>query len=165
MFDEIGDGVFRRRYPFLDLNVGAVIGEDGVLIVDTRGSHDEADELAAELATLTDLPVRWVVNTHWHWDHTFGNSRFPGAEIWGHEQCRDVLTTRADEMKAAAKGWVPSERQHLIDEVVITPPQRTFGTEASIRIGRDVDLGYQGLGHTDADIVNHEAGKYHRPNP
>lgn len=153
MFDELGEGVFRRRYESLDLNVGIVMGEDGVLVVDTRASHAQADELKVELATLTDLPVRWVVNTHWHWDHTFGNSRFANAEIWGHARCREVLTTRGTEMREAAKRWVPAELHHLVDEVVISPPDRVFASEASVEVGRRVELSYHGLGHTDSDIV------------
>lgn len=82
MFDELGEGVFRRRYEALDLNIGVVIGEDGVLVVDTRASHSQADQFKKELSSLTDLPVRWVINTHWHWDHTFGNSRFPDVDLW-----------------------------------------------------------------------------------
>lgn len=153
MFDELGDGVFRRRYESLDLNVGVVVGEDGVLIVDSRSHQVEADELNAELKTLTPLPVRWIVNTHFHWDHTFGNSRFAGAEIWGHERCREVLTTRGDEMKESAKRWLPEDLHHLIDEVMIKPPNRVFSSQASIEVGRRVEMSYHGLGHTDSDIV------------
>lgn len=153
MFDELGDGVFRRRYQSLDLNVGVVVGEDGVLIVDTRASHAQADQLKKELEALTTLPVRWVVNTHWHWDHTFGNSRFTGAEIWGHERCREVMATRGEEMKSAAKTWLPAELHGLIDEVVITPPDKTLSADASVFIGRAVELSYHGLGHTDSDII------------
>ena len=83
MFDELAEGVYARRYESLDLNVGVVVSGDGVLVVDTRASHIEADELRNDLRSLTPLPVRWVVDTHWHWDHTFGNARFPEAEIWG----------------------------------------------------------------------------------
>jgi glyoxylase-like metal-dependent hydrolase (beta-lactamase superfamily II) len=83
VFDQLADGVFRRRYASLDLNIGVVIGDEGVLIVDTRASHVEADELRSDLRALTAKPVLWVIDTHWHWDHTFGNARFPGAEIWG----------------------------------------------------------------------------------
>ena len=39
MFDELGEGIFRRRYESLDLNIGVVIGEDAVLLVDSRASH------------------------------------------------------------------------------------------------------------------------------
>ena len=66
-WQELGDGVFRRRYDVLDLNVGVVIGGEGVLVIDTRASPRQARETIAELTELTDLPIRWVLNTHWHW--------------------------------------------------------------------------------------------------
>ncbi|MGD2044054.1 MAG: MBL fold metallo-hydrolase [Acidimicrobiia bacterium] len=153
MFDELGDGVFRRRYESLDLNVGVVIGDDGVLLVDTRASHRQARELAEELRSITDLPVRWVVNTHWHWDHTFGNAVFRDAEIWGHELCAVALSTRGEEMKAGAREWLPEDAHPEVDEVEIVPPAKTFSDRASLQIGREVRLSYHGFGHTDADIV------------
>lgn len=153
MFDQLADGVFRRRYESLDLNVGVVLGEGGALIIDTRASHVEADELLDELGTLTSLPVRWVIDTHWHWDHTFGNARFPAAEIWGHERCRDVMLDRADSMKEDAASWLP-DRLAEFAEVVITPPTRVFDTLARIDLGPiAAELSYHGRGHTDADIV------------
>jgi glyoxylase-like metal-dependent hydrolase (beta-lactamase superfamily II) len=153
MFDELGDGVYRRRYESLDLNIGVVVGVDGVLIVDTRASHRQADELREELRRLTDLPVRWVINTHWHWDHCFGNARFDAAEVWGHELCQITLEVRGEEMKAAAKQWLPPETHQLIDEVVIKAPNKTFSERASLDIGRTIEMSYHGLAHTDADIV------------
>ena len=153
MFDELADGVFRRRYESLDLNVGVVLGEEGALIVDTRASHVEADELLDELGTLTSLPVRWVVDTHWHWDHTFGNARFPAAEIWGHERCRKVMLDRGDSMKKDAAAWLPGRLAEFA-EVVITPPTRIFDTVDRIDLGPiSAELSYHGRGHTDADIV------------
>lgn len=153
MFEEVGEGVFRRRYESLALNIGVVIGDDGVLIIDTRASHREADRLREELVRLTALPVRWAINTHWHWDHSFGNARFREAEIWGHDLCREALAKRGAEMKAGAKEWLPEQEHPIIDEVEIVPPTRTFSNRASLRIGRVVDMSYHGLGHTDADIV------------
>jgi glyoxylase-like metal-dependent hydrolase (beta-lactamase superfamily II) len=153
VFDEIGDGVFRRRFESLDLNVGVVMGSDGVLLVDTRESPRRARELVDELITITDLPVRWVVNTHWHWDHTFGNSLFDGAEIWGHELCAAALSSRGEQMRQAVKEWMPDSAHAEIDEVDIVPPARTFSDEVSLRIGREVRLTYHGFAHTDADIV------------
>ena len=152
VFDELGDGVFRRRYDSLDLNVGVVIGDDGVLIVDTRSTLREARELREELRGLTSLPVRWVVNTHWHFDHTFGNAVFGDAEIWGHELCQIALEEHGEEMKSWAKGWLP-EVHADVDEVVIAPPTKTFADRASLQIGRRIDMTYHGFGHTDNDIV------------
>ena len=153
MFDELADGVFRRRYESLDLNVGVAVTGDGVLVVDTRASHVEADELRNDLRSLTPLPVRWVVDTHWHWDHSFGNARFPEAELWGHELCRSALLERGESMKADAAAWLPEQKAEF-DAVVITPPTKVFTDVASIDLGaKHVELSYHGLGHTDADIV------------
>lgn len=153
MFDELAEGVFRRRYESLDLNVGVVIGDTGVLIVDTRASHRQAMELADELRALTPLPVRWVINTHWHWDHTFGNAVFQAAEIWGHELTEIALSDRGEAMKDGAKSWLDEDMHPEIDEVAVVPPTRVFSDRASIDIGREVSLTYHGFGHTDSDIV------------
>jgi glyoxylase-like metal-dependent hydrolase (beta-lactamase superfamily II) len=153
MFDELADRVFRRRYESLDLNVGVVIAEDGVLVIDTRASHAEADQLLADLATLTKEPVRWVIDTHWHWDHTFGNARFPGAEIWGHQLCRKAMVERGESMKEDAVAWLP-DRLAEISEVVITPPTKVIDATTELDLGGTVvTMSYHGLGHTDADIV------------
>ena len=132
MFDQLGEGVYRRRYESLDLNVGVVMGDDGLLIVDTRASHRQADELRDELRALSPNPVRWVINTHWHWDHTFGNAVFGTADIWGHQNCLVALRDRGDEMKTSAKTWIPQEYHPVIDEVEITPPKSTFAERASL---------------------------------
>lgn len=153
MFEEIAEGVFRRRYESLDLNVGAVVGDDGVLIVDTRQSPRLAREILEELSRVSSLPVRWVVNTHWHWDHVFGNDVFPGAEIWGHELCLTALAEHGEEMKKSVVDWVGEEHAKEIEAVEIVPPTHTFSEEASLQIGREVRLTYHGLAHTDADIV------------
>lgn len=137
MFEELANGVFRRRYESLDLNVGVVLGEQGILVIDTRASHVEAEELREELRTITTLPVRWVVDTHWHWDHTFGNARFPEAEIWGHELCRKTMVELGDSMKEDAAAWLPDRLEELA-EVVITPPTSVFESSAGIDLGRVV---------------------------
>lgn len=153
MFDEIGAGVFRRRFESLDLNVGVVVGTDGVLIVDTRASERQARELLEELRRLTPKAVRWVVNSHWHWDHVLGNSVFDDAEIIGHEVCREVLIERAEETKEAAIRWMPSEDHDDIYRTVVVPPSKVFGERLSMDIGRHVELEHHGRGHTDADII------------
>ena len=62
-WQEVGDRVYRRRYASLDLNVGVVVGDDQVLVVDTRSHAAEAARLLADLRALTRLPCRSVVNT------------------------------------------------------------------------------------------------------
>ncbi len=153
---EVGDRVFRRRYESLDLNVGLVITEDSLVVIDSRANHRQADELRADLAHLTHLPVSTLINTHFHWDHTFGNARFPEATIIGHERTRAALASRGERMKRDLIGsdWVPPEARPLFEEVVITPPEETFSAEMGITVGgRHLELRHLGRGHTDSDIV------------
>jgi glyoxylase-like metal-dependent hydrolase (beta-lactamase superfamily II) len=153
VFDELADGVFRRRYESLDINIGVVVSDDGILIIDTRCTHAEADELRDELLKLSPLQVRWVVDTHWHWDHTFGNSRFPEAEIWGHDRCRTEMMERGESMKVDAAEWLPNHRGEF-QAVVITPPTEVFTETARIDMGSEiVSMSFHGLAHTNADIV------------
>ena len=156
MFEELSEGVFRRLYPFLRLNIGVVLGEDGVLLIDTRESHEAAEELARELCALTSKPVRWIVNTHWHWDHVFGNAVFPHATIWGHRLCRRALRDNPDQHRNDARKWMPDERFGEIERVEIVPPHETFEALTSIDIGgKKVEAAYHGRGHTDGDILIH----------
>jgi glyoxylase-like metal-dependent hydrolase (beta-lactamase superfamily II) len=156
VWTEVGDRVFARRYAFYDQNIGAILGDDGVLIIDTRVSHRQADEILADLKSLTPLPVRAVVNTHGHNDHAFGNHRFRPAPIWGHERCaRMVRETGQDQLAGVAEA-IPAISDELA-EVVLDPPDRTFGDEgATVDFdagGRAVHLRYLGRGHTDNDVV------------
>ncbi len=79
----------------------AVIGDDGVLVFDSNQLPSLARKMLAEIRRLTDKPVRYVVNSHWHWDHTMGNQvyrdAFPQVEIIAHAETRregDIETPR-----------------------------------------------------------------------
>jgi len=76
-------------------NAGFVVGTDSVLVVDTFESAAAAEELVFEIRKITPLPVRWVVNTHYHLDHVAGNGVFQkgGAVIVAHENVRAWLRT------------------------------------------------------------------------
>jgi glyoxylase-like metal-dependent hydrolase (beta-lactamase superfamily II) len=149
---EVADRVFVRRYEFLDQSIGAVIGEAGVVVIDTRSTGSQADELVRDLRFLTDAPVS-VVNTHHHWDHAFGNERFSAGPIWGHDRCAAALRDGGEEMRVRVIEQLPE----LADELAalrIVPPDRTFDETASLDLGdRVVELRYLGHGHTDNDIV------------
>jgi glyoxylase-like metal-dependent hydrolase (beta-lactamase superfamily II) len=154
-FDELGDGIFRRRYESLDLNIGVIIGAEAVLLIDSRASHLQADVLRKELRTLTSLPVGWVVNTHFHWDHTWGNARFLGAELWGHDKCREEMINNGEMARQQVLDWIPDEHRAVVEAVEITPPTNTFADNVSIDIGRHIELKCYGRGHTNSDIVVH----------
>lgn len=155
VWSEVGDRVFVRRYAFFDQNIVAILGDDGVLVVDTRSTHVQADEILADLATLTPHPVRAVVNTHGHFDHAFGNARFRPAPIWGHERASAMVRETGERKRVEIAANIPSIAADLA-QVELDPPDRTFTTEATVPFdagGRLVELRHLGRGHTDNDIV------------
>jgi glyoxylase-like metal-dependent hydrolase (beta-lactamase superfamily II) len=150
---ELGDRVFVRRYEFYDQNIGVVLGDGEVLVIDTRSTHVQARELQADLRMLTADPVTIVVDTHGHFDHAFGNHVFRPATIWGQAGCPPFMERTGEERRERIKRQEPSLAADL-DEVVIDPPDRVFEETARIEVGnRPVDLRYLGRGHTDHDIV------------
>jgi glyoxylase-like metal-dependent hydrolase (beta-lactamase superfamily II) len=150
---EVGDRVFVRRYAFFDQSIGAVVGQAGVVVIDTRTTHAQADELRKDLRLLTDAPLAAVVNTHHHYDHTFGNARFAEVPIWGHEACAATLSQRGEAMRQRVMASLPELAEELA-EVAITPPDHTFGQSATVELGdRSVELRHLGRGHTDNDLV------------
>ena len=156
VWTEVGDRVFVRRYQFYDQNIVAVRGDDGFLVVDTRSSHRQADEVLSDLRELGSEPVRAVVNTHGHHDHAFGNHRFRPAPIWGHARCARMVRETGQAQRARVAAAVPALAEEIA-EVVLDPPDRTFDGDATIvdfdAGGRPIELRYLGRGHTDNDIV------------
>ena len=153
-WDELADGVYRRRYESLDLNIGVVLGGGGAAVVDTRASHVEARQLLDDVSALTDLPIRWAINTYWHWDHTFGNTLFPAVPIHAHTRAYARLAADGEAAKSGAVGWIGEDRMAEIDEVQITLPNVIFDERLTIDLGgRSIILRYLGRGHTDNDIV------------
>lgn len=150
---ELGDDVFALRYPFYDQQIGVVVGDGGVLVIDTRSSHAQAEEVRRDLRLLTNKPVTVVVNTHGHYDHCFGNRVFRPSPIWGHVRCREMIERTGEYQREELVANVPQ----LGDDfraVEIDPPDCTFDNTATVDVGgREVELRYLGRGHTDNDIV------------
>jgi len=155
-WDELCDGVFRRRYAELDQNIGLVVGTDQLLVIDSRSHPHHGRILREHIGEVSTLPVRWLVNTHWHWDHCFGNSVFPEAVIVGHRLCRSGLIENGPVQleRLQRADWFPDDERPHLSEVSIVPPTLTFDEHTPLWVNdRPISLRYYGLGHTDADIV------------
>jgi glyoxylase-like metal-dependent hydrolase (beta-lactamase superfamily II) len=130
--EQVADRVWVVRHEYLDVNVGIVGGERGLLVVDTLWSEQAARSLASSLPG----PVVAVVNTHDHWDHVLGNAAF-AAPIHSHEEAAAQLA--AMEPRNESRVVVPTE---------------TFSSVAAIDLGdRFVELLHPGRGHTAGDVV------------
>lgn len=152
-WQEVGDRVFAWRYEFFNQQIGVVLGGRDVMVIDTRSTPAQAREIVHDLRELTRDPVTLVVDTHWHFDHAFGNSVFRPASVWGHVRTVDRLRTRGLAALEEVAAEIPSIASD-IRETLIDPPDRTFDERATVEVGdRLVELTYLGRGHTDTDIV------------
>lgn len=157
-FTEVADRVWVARYPWVDVNITAIAGAAGLLVVDTHGSEVAGRQVIADLRRLGAGEVTAVVNTHWHWDHTFGNAAFraqwAGVPIHAQASAARWLSEHAETAKLdlAAEEGLERSREVQASEIVL--PDRTFETSATIDLGdRTVELIHPGRGHTDGDLV------------
>ncbi|WP_433472691.1 MBL fold metallo-hydrolase [Spirillospora sp. CA-142024] len=89
---EVSDGIFAYLQPdgtWWINNTGFLVGARGVTSVDSCSTERRTRAYAESIRSVTDRPVRTLVNTHHHGDHTFGNYLFPGATVVGHEGTRE----------------------------------------------------------------------------
>ncbi len=94
-FEKVADGVYYATSTgamVTGSNIPVIVNDSDVLIVDTGNSPAAARALAEDVKAITSNPIRYVVNTHFHYDHTDGNQVFAGsADIIGHEYVRDAI--------------------------------------------------------------------------
>ncbi len=132
---QIADGVYLyRTAPYgdigLDGNSVAIISNDGVLVFDTNGTPSAAAMVLDDIKTLTSQPVRYVVNSHWHWDHWYGTEvytrAFPDVKVIAHERTRAIMAGPAIEfnrpgLDAQLPGYLKQLEQRIAKAEAATP--------------------------------------------
>jgi cyclase len=126
---KVADGVYlftTTGYGDVGLNgnVTAIITDEGVVVFDSAGTPPVAENIIAEIKQLTDKPVRYVVNSHWHWDHWGGNQAFktayPAVRIIAQAKTRDLMRVDSiewnkDYIGKAIPGHIQELEQVLAD--------------------------------------------------
>ena len=160
-FTEIADRVWVARYEWFDVNVTVVGGADGLLVVDTHASGLAARTVVDDVRRLGAGEVRAVVNTHEHFDHTFGNAAFRAAygavPIHAHETAaeRTVAAGRTDQgaVRRGGEPRRPAPRGGPGDRDRAARTRRSPPRVVLDLGDRLVELVHPGRGHTAGDLV------------
>jgi cyclase len=115
---------------YVKVTAGAIFTSQGVIIIDTLPFPQETSEILDLVRRKSKKGVPYVINTHSHFDHVYGNYLFNGAEVIAHELCRQTLQKRGEEELNEAKEHIPE-----LAEVQLRLPSITFTKELTLRLG------------------------------
>ena len=142
--EKLADGVYMLTGS--GGNIGVCAGEDGVLMIDSQYAP-LTEKIRAAVDAISDQPIRFLINTHWHSDHTGGNENLAkkGAVIFAHENVRKRMSTNqsifGNDVPASSKAALP---------VVTFDQGMTFYLN-----GNEIELLHIPHAHTDGDVLVH----------
>jgi glyoxylase-like metal-dependent hydrolase (beta-lactamase superfamily II) len=143
--ERVADNVyFFQSRVYAEVNAGVIAGPDMAVVVDTLPFPEETVIIRDFIEQELQLPVRYVINTHYHADHTWGNYLFPGAKIIGHSLCQQLLVEKGIPAMERAQESNPSLRP-----IKIVTPHITFDQgEIMINVGKKTLKIFPLPGHT-----------------
>ena len=165
---QVAEGVFVFMTPpygdvGLDGNSVAILSKDGVLVFDTNGTPAAAEAVLAQIRTLTDKPVKYVVNSHWHWDHWYGTEvyrrAFPDVRVIAHEKTREMMMGSAlafnqPGLDQDLPGYLDDLAKRVVSGEAATPPPANLPRlKSALSMGRFFLDQKRSVQHTFADTT------------
>ena len=140
-------------FEFTSSNAVVLVTDEGVLVIDSRQHPRDGQDLIDRIRKVTDKPIKWLINSHFHGDHHFGNSAFKsiGATIVAQKDTARIMQ-QVQPKEMARRGNFFKSRGYDPAEVKLVMPDVTFDSEMVIRLGgREVRLAYLGPGQQLGD--------------
>src|SRR4030088_2691375 len=140
-------------FEYSGSNVVVLTTNDGVLVIDTRQHPRDGEDLLARIRKITDKPIKWVINSHFHGDHHFGNPPFKtaGATFIAQSETARIMA-QVQPKELARRGNFFKSRGFDPAEVKLVLPDVTFDSEMTIQLGgREIRLAYLGPGQQAGD--------------
>lgn len=129
---------------YAQVTAGVVTGPQWAVVIDTLALPEETLAMRAFIEEEINVPVRYVINTHYHADHCWGNCFFPGATMIAHSLCRKAMNEKGTASLEAARHQNP-----VFKQVKLMPPQFTFSQgEISLRVGKKNLILFSTPGHS-----------------
>ena len=131
--ERVSDNVYWfQSEVYAQVTAGAITGPQWAVVIDTLALPDEAVEMRSYIEETLGVPVRYVINTHYHADHAWGNCFFPGATVISHAISRDIMLEKGNASLEAVKKQNP-----LFKQVKLVEPHMTFSEGSfTMRIGK-----------------------------
>ncbi|GAW49949.1 MULTISPECIES: MBL fold metallo-hydrolase [unclassified Nocardioides] len=157
-FTEVADRIWVARYDWFDVNVTLVGGDRGLLVVDTHASGLAARGVIDDVRRLGVGEIVGIVNTHEHFDHTFGNAEFRAAygevPIHAHEIAAERTVSAGERVKGLYDAEPHDPHRDEVRATEIVAADHTFSSAVALDLGdRMVELVHPGRGHTSGDLV------------
>lgn len=115
---------------YAQVTAGAVVTDEGTVVIDTLPFPSETREMIEFLRGQSKRGIRYVINTHYHADHVYGNSLFTEADIISSERCREIMRKTGEKSLAEAKLQTPE-----LADVVMRLPNLTVPDQVALHLG------------------------------
>lgn len=147
--ERITDHIFVFRSSlYAQVTAGVVLTSDGAVLIDTLLYPEESLRIRRFVETGLGSKVRFVINTHFHADHTTGTCFFPDAEVISHKRCAQILATRGRESLQRMKASGPE-----FENVELAQPSITFEDEMALQLGATTFRLRESPGHSPDSIL------------